>query len=104
MSSKAGRKFWLPSWWQAQKRKRKLRKTIRARDGDRCWRCNHPMRFDGLPNQGKAATIEHVLPLSKGGGWELENLRLCHVGCNRHLGDRAPAQKERMRINRDVPA
>ena len=58
------------------------------------------MRFGGPPNCGKAATIEHYLPRSKGGGDGLRNLRLCHVGCNRHLADHLPEQKERMRINR----
>lgn len=57
------------------------------------------MRFGGLPNCGKAATIEHCMPLSRGGTWALDNLRLCHVGCNRHLADHPPEQKERMRIN-----
>ena len=57
------------------------------------------MRFEGPPNCGKAATLEHLMPLSKGGTWAIDNLRLCHVGCNRHLGDRLPEQKERMRIN-----
>ena len=75
MSKKTKRAFWPPFWWRKHQRKRELRDKVRARDGDRCWRCNHPMRFDGLPNRGKAATIEHVLPLSKGGSWEIENLR-----------------------------
>ena len=58
------------------------------------------MRFGGPPNCGKAATIEHRIPKSSGGSDELDNLVLCHVGCNRHLADHLPAQKERMRINR----
>jgi 5-methylcytosine-specific restriction endonuclease McrA len=58
------------------------------------------MRF-GIPyNRGRAATIEHVSPLSDGGTWALDNLRLCHVGCNRHLGANTPEQKERMRIGK----
>ncbi|WP_420606572.1 HNH endonuclease [Novosphingopyxis sp.] len=84
------------------KRRKKALKLLRARDGDTCWRCGHPMRFDGAPNCGKAATIEHRLPLSKGGSWALENLCLCHVGCNRHLGAHPPEQKERMRCNRNA--
>lgn len=60
------------------------------------------MRFEGKPNCGKAATIEHHLPLSRGGTWALENLRLCHVGCNRHLAANTPEKKERMRINVDA--
>lgn len=57
------------------------------------------MRFEGKPNCGKAATLEHLLPLSLGGTWALDNLRLCHVGCNRHLGANTPEKKESMRIN-----
>jgi 5-methylcytosine-specific restriction endonuclease McrA len=89
----------LPGWFRKRERKRLLR-TLRESHGDDCWRCNRAMRFGWPYNCGKAATIEHVLPLSKGGTWDLANLRLCHVGCNRHLGDRTPEQKERMRINR----
>lgn len=62
------------------------------------------MSFNGPRNAGRAATFEHLTPLSKGGTWELENLRLCHVGCNRHLGDKTREQKERMRINQPVEA
>jgi 5-methylcytosine-specific restriction endonuclease McrA len=80
-------------------RKRQRLAHLGARDGDDCWRCNRPMRFGGTPNCGKAATIEHLTPLSLGGTWALDNLVLCHVGCNRDLGDRPRAQKERMRIN-----
>ena len=93
--------WFLPGWvFRLHKRKERARK-VRARDGDDCWRCGHPMVFDGRnANAGRAATVEHVLPLSKGGTWALDNLRLCHVGCNRHLADRDPAQKERMRLPR----
>lgn len=58
------------------------------------------MRFGPPYNRGKAATIEHVMPLASGGTSALSNLRLCHVGCNRHLGAHDPAQKERMRLVR----
>ncbi len=90
--------WFLPGWVHRRLRKRRIA-ALRTRDGGDCWRCNRPMRFEGPPNCGKAATIEHVLPRSKGGGNDLANLRLCHVGCNRHLADHAPEQKERMRIN-----
>lgn len=91
--------WFLPPWVHKHLSKKKRRAQIRARDGDACWRCGNIMRFDGPPNCGKAATIEHVLPTSKVGTNSLDNLRLCHVGCNRHLADHAPAQKERMRIS-----
>lgn len=83
--------------------KKRRRGALRARDGDNCWRCNRPMNFND-PNCRRAATIEHVTPRSKGGTDDLGNLRLCHVGCNRHLADHEPEQKERMRINRPQDA
>ncbi|HZF44127.1 MAG TPA: HNH endonuclease [Sphingomonadaceae bacterium] len=89
----------LAGWVHRLLKRRAKRAALRARDGDDCWRCGHKMRFDGKPNCGKAATVEHVLPLSRGGTWALGNLRLCHVGCNRHLAANTPEQKEAMRIN-----
>jgi len=91
---------WFRPWWVSKSQRRKERaRRVRERDGDNCWRCGHPMVFDGpRPNEGRAATVEHVVPLAKGGTWAIENLRLCHVGCNRHLKDNDPAQKERMRL------
>ncbi len=97
MGKKSIKRF-LPPWVHRHLRKRERREALRQRDGDHCWRCGHPMRFGAPFNRGKAATIEHVRALSAGGTWELDNLRLCHVGCNRHLGTHPPEQKERMRI------
>jgi 5-methylcytosine-specific restriction endonuclease McrA len=91
-------KHYLPGWWhKRQERKARVAK-VRARDGDNCWQCGNPMRFGAPYNVGKAATVEHHVPLSKGGTWALDNLRLCHVGCNRHLSNHSPEQKERMRL------
>jgi 5-methylcytosine-specific restriction endonuclease McrA len=89
---------WVPWWIERHRRKRALREALRKRDGDNCWRCHQPMRFGPPFNRGKAATIEHRTAQANAGGWELENLVLCHVGCNRHLGTNAPQQKERMRL------
>ena len=97
--SKRRPNWFLPGWVHKRLNRHRKFARVRRRDGDDCWRCGRPMRFEGPPNCGKAATIEHVQPLSRGGSWALDNLRLCHVGCNRHLGDRTPEEKERMRIN-----
>ena len=97
----SAKRRWSVPWWIARHRKKKVRlAALRARDGDDCWRCGRPMRFEGPPNRGRAATIEHLRPRSQGGTGALDNLRLCHVGCNRHLGAHPPEQKERMRIGR----
>ena len=50
-------------------------------------------------NEKRKPTIEHLQPKSLGGGNDLENLRLCHPGCNNALGNRPHANKERMREN-----
>lgn len=57
------------------------------------------MRFTPPFNRGKAATLEHWNPRALGGTSAIENLRLCHVGCNRHLGANTPEQKDRMRLS-----
>jgi 5-methylcytosine-specific restriction endonuclease McrA len=90
--------WWKPSW-MFQKRRRKQRiAEVRARDGDNCWACGHPMVFGGAhPNKGRAATLEHVLARSMGGTDALANLRLAHAGCNKHLAANPPELKERMR-------
>jgi 5-methylcytosine-specific restriction endonuclease McrA len=92
--------WFLAPWAHRLIRKRGKAERLRAMHGDLCWLCGHPMRFGGPPNCGRAATIEHVTPLSRGGTWALDNLRLCHAGCNRHLADHLPEQKEGMRVNR----
>ena len=92
-------KWFRPWWFGLAERRKALAAQVRARDGDNCWRCGYPMVFGGQhPGKGRHATIEHFRPLSKGGTWALDNLRLCHPGCNRHLGDKDPEQKERMRL------
>jgi hypothetical protein len=97
---KSARPWFWPWWVHKHHRRKGKRARLRARDGDACWRCNQPMRFEGPPNCGKAATIEHLTPLCDGGTSALDNLVLCHVGCNRHLGTFSRERKERMRINR----
>ena len=87
-------------WYHKRQKKISKVKALRARDGDNCWLCGHKMRFVGIPNIGKAATVEHLQPLSKGGNSAMENLALCHVGCNRHMKDSDRAHKEKMRASR----
>jgi 5-methylcytosine-specific restriction endonuclease McrA len=91
-----------PKWfarWMFGRDKRKAKfEAVRERDGENCWRCGHPMNFELPRNKRRSATIEHVRPLADGGTWAMNNLKLCHTGCNRHLGANSPEQKERMRL------
>jgi len=73
---------------------------LRARDGDDCWLCFEPINFRAVSNSKKAPTLEHLEPTSLGGSNALDNLVLCHPGCNRQLGSRPKANKLKMREKR----
>ncbi len=58
------------------------------------------MDFSGTARATQKPTIEHLHPKALGGGNELDNLVLCHPGCNKQLADRPRAEKERLRARR----
>ncbi|MEL6825434.1 MAG: HNH endonuclease signature motif containing protein [Pseudomonadota bacterium] len=59
----------------------------------RCALCGEPMyrnRFEATHAKVWAkyrATIDHIIPRSKGGGDEIENLQLAHARCNKIKGN-----------------
>lgn len=53
------------------------------RDGNQCFICQ-------LPFGKERPTIDHWIPLSKGGTWEITNLRLTHKRCNNWKGNMLP--------------
>lgn len=55
------------------------REALLRRDGDECWFCGSPLRGD--------ATIEHLVPKSKGGLNGLANYVLAHKRCNARAAD-----------------
>lgn len=64
------------------------RNQLRMRDGDNCWICGEPMRF--APGNGldpEFATLDHVIPKSRGGTAALSNLKLAHGRCNLARGN-----------------
>lgn len=67
----------------------KRRAKLRARDGDACWYCAAAMDDD--------ATVEHLVPQSRGGGNDLANLVLAHARCNLSAGDMALTEKVELR-------
>ena len=59
--------------------------ALADRDGDRCWYCG--CSFDDREDGGsRTLTLDHVAPTAAGGGWSLENLRLCCRTCNQRKG------------------
>jgi 5-methylcytosine-specific restriction endonuclease McrA len=58
------------------------------RDGNLCHICNQEIDLSLARNSRFGATIDHVIPLSKGGVDELANLKLAHWICNIKKGNR----------------
>ena len=65
--------------------KRILRLKVYARDGGRCRLCFQPVAFDSM-------TLDHIIPKSKGGGFDFGNVRLAHKECNSGRGSAATKQ------------
>ena len=55
------------------------------RDGDFCFICKKGW------DENDEVTIDHWIPLARGGTWHLDNLRLAHKPCNARKGDRMPS-------------
>ena len=61
------------------------------RDGNICHICNTEIDLSLARNSRFGATIDHIVPLSKGGLDVLENLKLAHWICNIKKGNRVDA-------------
>jgi hypothetical protein len=56
--------------------------VLRVRDQDTCRLCGEPVDFSRRSPDPRAATIDHVVALSKGGAHSYENTQLAHLWCN----------------------
>lgn len=59
------------------------KKTIYAKANGKCAICGKPVKF-------KEMTVDHRVPLTKGGTNDLGNLQLAHLSCNRAKADMLP--------------
>ena len=64
-------------------------RILRERDGDRCHWCKEAMIFRGEPGP-LSATLEHIIPLNRGGLDNLNNMALAHRKCNHDRGHDMP--------------
>lgn len=53
-----------------------------------CYLCGKPVNFDAKPPDYYSPSIDHFIPLSKGGTNDIDNLFLAHLGCNLNKGDK----------------
>jgi 5-methylcytosine-specific restriction endonuclease McrA len=68
--------------------RRKAVSRLRGKYGDNCHWCKEVMVFDG--DGPLRATIEHVIPLNRGGLDNENNMRLAHKKCNNKRGHDMP--------------
>jgi hypothetical protein len=62
--------------------------ALRLRDGDACALCGLPVPATARKPHPLAAEVDHVLPISRGGTHDPENLALTHKTCNIAKGGR----------------
>lgn len=54
-----------------------------------CGICGHPVDFSLKPPHPMAPTIDHIIPIAKGGHpSDIDNLQLAHWTCNRQKSDK----------------
>ncbi len=85
----------LPAWIDPDDTKqiRRVRLSLMKQQGNRCYLCDRTMVvFTGRRDQPPTAvTLDHVVPLAAGGGWNIENLAAACFACNQAKGDLVPA-------------
>jgi 5-methylcytosine-specific restriction endonuclease McrA len=68
------------------------RHEIGRRDGWICGICAKPIHRWVLHPDPKSASIDHILPLSKGGTHTRANVRIAHLDCNVARGNRVEGE------------
>lgn len=64
-----------------------LRKLFK-RDGGICWICGQPCDINADHNANNYPSVDHLLPISKGGKDEWSNIKLAHRICNTMRGNK----------------
>jgi 5-methylcytosine-specific restriction endonuclease McrA len=81
---------------RAAKRNAKVEKVnaidIFNRDNWTCQLCGEPVQRDAKVPHFLAPTLDHIVPLAKGGSHTKENLQLAHFICNSRKSDREVGQ------------
>ena len=56
----------------------------------KCWICGTAMVLEYAPHEPLSATFDHIKPVSLGGTWAEDNLKLAHQICNNRRGNSVP--------------
>ena len=60
------------------------------RDGPLCQICAELMDWQS-EQYAQRVSLDHIIPISKGGTHTMDNVRLVHLSCNSRKGDKVPA-------------
>lgn len=63
------------------------RLAVFAADGWECQLCHNPVDQSIKRPDPMSASLDHIVPMSKGGGHIRSNVQLAHLGCNKAKGD-----------------
>lgn len=69
------------------------RRDILERDGWLCQLCMQPIPRDVPARSPVAATVDHIVPLARGGSHEPTNCQAAHRQCNTRKGTRLTMPK-----------
>lgn len=67
-------------------------RAVFERDGFICHICRKPLAMTERAPSPLSPSIDHIVPISKGGKHTFANLRAAHLRCNMSRGNRAAAQ------------
>ena len=70
----------------SQRKRRFIQDRYEEQDG-LCFLCGQLMILESLCREPRTATIDHLVPLCKGGTWRKDNLVLACYKCNHSKGD-----------------
>ena len=72
--------------YESQEWRKVLHLLLVEKDGDLCAVCFEPIDLELSGRDPQGPSVEHLVPRSKGGSDELDNLALSHWGCNQSRG------------------
>src|SRR5699024_3539461 len=59
---------------------------LKAKSGNTCYLCGEVIDYSLRHPHSKSPSLDHIIPLSKGGDHSLENCAMTHLKCNLEKG------------------
>lgn len=92
-----GAKWEKPVWEAVRKR------AIQSKDPV-CAICGKPIDMEAPAQSPLACEVDHIVPISRGGPpYDIDNLQLVHMKCNRQKGNKLGADYDELKENNLCP-